>query len=85
MCPSVDVHAAHAADAFSAIVVENNWSLTLANKFLVQNIHHLQKRHIGVDVGDGVINKFPGSLGVLLSPDFEFEVHTLYVYRSLLI
>ncbi len=47
---AVDHHAAHAADAFAAIVVESDGIFALGDQALVDNIEHFEERHVFVDV-----------------------------------
>ena len=43
---AVDHHAAHAADAFAAIVVEGDRLLALLDQALVDDVEHLEERHV---------------------------------------
>ena len=46
---AVDHEAAHAADAFAAIVIESDRLLALGDQSLVDHVEHLEKRHVLVD------------------------------------
>ena len=47
---SVDHTAAHAADAFPAIIVEFNRFFAVQGQAFIDHIQHFQKRHVGMDV-----------------------------------
>ena len=66
---AVDDHAAGAADAFAAVVVEGDRLLALADEALVDDVEHLQERHVRRDVGRVVGDEPPLALAVLLPPD----------------
>ena len=40
---SVDIEAAHSANAFAAIVVEYNRILSFVDQLLIQDIHHFEE------------------------------------------
>ena len=47
---AVDHAAAHAADAFAAIVVEGDRLFALGDQVLVQHVEHFEERHVSADV-----------------------------------
>ena len=51
---AVDHDAAHAADAFAAIVVEGDGIFALLDEALVEDVEHFEEGHVLVDVGDVV-------------------------------
>ena len=49
---AVDHHAAHAADAFAAIVIESDGIFTLFDQAFVEDVEHFEEGHVLVDVGE---------------------------------
>jgi hypothetical protein len=47
---AVDHHAAHAADALAAVVVERDRLLAVERSALVEHVEHLEERHVRGDV-----------------------------------
>ena len=43
---AIDEHGAHATDAFAAIVVKRNRVAPFSDDFVVEDVHHLQERHV---------------------------------------
>ena len=74
---AVDYHAAGAADAFAAVVVEGDGALALFLEPLVENVEHLEKREVGADVVDFVALEAPFGVALFLPPDLEMEAHYL--------
>ena len=58
---AVDHDAAHAADAFAAVVIEGDRLLALVHELFVQDVEHLQERHVRVGVVDLVTDHAAGS------------------------
>ena len=75
MRDAVDHHAARAADAFAAIVLELNRLLAFFNQLFVDDIEHLQKGRVGADVVGGVFDEVAIARRGVLSPDVEFQIH----------
>ena len=72
----VDVEAAHAADAFAAVVVEaDGVSHGVGGELGVKDVEHLEERAVGRDVGDVVGLKSTFGSGVCLPPYMECEIH----------
>ena len=67
--------AAHAANAFAAIVIERHRLFTLGQQILVQYVEHFQKRHVLADVGRFVPRHAALVAGVLLPPHVEDDSH----------
>ena len=44
---AVDHEAAHAADAFAAVVIEGDRLFALVDERLVEHVEHLEERHVG--------------------------------------
>ncbi len=74
---AVDHEAAHAADAFAAIVVEGHRLFALRDQVLVQHVQHFEERHVVVDVGDFVAHHLALVAGVALPPDVKNDSHYL--------
>ena len=74
---AIDHAAAHAADAFAAIVVERHRVFALRDQILIQDVEHLEKRHVLVDVRDVVADHAALIVGVALPPDVQNDSHYL--------
>jgi hypothetical protein len=74
MRTTVDHRAAHAANAFAAVVVKSDGLLAGQRELFVDHIEHFQKGHIGGDIADAMGFKMPFLLGSVLTPDFEGEI-----------
>jgi hypothetical protein len=74
MSDTVDHEPAGAADAFAAIVVESDRFFAFRCQRFVQNVEHLQKRHV-LGGFDGVLDHFAGLRGAFLAPDMQSEFH----------
>src|SRR5262245_54601672 len=72
---AVDDEAAHPADTLAAVGVERDGVLPLANEPFVDDVEHLEERHVGRDVGGAVVFETPGRGASRLTPDFEIESH----------
>ncbi len=70
---SVDLHRAHAADAFAAIVVKGDRLLAFGNEALIHDVHHFQKGGVIGNVRRVDVLEMTG-LRAVLTPDFEVEV-----------
>ena len=73
--PAVDDDAAGAADALAAVVVEGDRVLALLDQALVDDVEHLEERHVRADVGRLVGDEAARRLRVLLPPDLERDLH----------
>jgi hypothetical protein len=76
---AVDHHAARAADALAAVVVERDRLLALQDQALVDHVEQLQERHLGRDPQRRIAHEAALALGVLLAPDVERQVDRLAV------
>ena len=65
---SVDHQRAGAADALAAIVGESDRFVALQGELVVQDVEHLQKRHVRIQVVRGIVDKAPPVLGARLAP-----------------
>ena len=75
--PTVDVEAAHAADAFATVVVEaDRMGDAVVDEVFVQDVEHLKERAVGRDAVYGIGLEMALGTGVFLSPDMECEVHS---------
>jgi hypothetical protein len=72
---TVDHHPARPADALAAIVVEGDRLLTLGGETLVECVEHLQEGHVLGDPVDLVDLEPTGTVGALLTPDLQDQVH----------
>src|SRR6266481_4980113 len=67
----VDQEAARAADALTTIVLEGYRFLAALDQSLVQDVQHLEERHVGGYVIDLVGHEPPGGVRILLPPDSQ--------------
>jgi hypothetical protein len=74
---AVDHHAAHAADAFAAVVVEGHRVVAVEDELLVEDVEHLQEARVRGDVLDVVADHPAGVGGSLLAPHAHLDVHYL--------
>ena len=72
---AVDQETARPADALAAIVVEGDRLFAAADQLFVQDVEHLQERHVGGHLLDLVGDELARRLRVFLPPDFQSEVH----------
>jgi hypothetical protein len=75
VCDPVDHEAARATDAFSTIVLERDRVLTLVDQILIENIEHLEKRHVGADIVKLIGREAALVFGVLLPPNMQGQLH----------
>ena len=59
----VDHHPARAADALAAVVVERDRLLAVGDEPLVDDVEHLEERHVGADAGRVEVSNAPGASG----------------------
>lgn len=78
MGDSVDHGPAHPADPFPAVMVKGHRIPSFPGQVLVEDIEHLQERHVRGDVVQGVLFKGAGGVGVALAPDFQIEGNGLH-------
>jgi hypothetical protein len=72
---AVDDHRAHAADALAAVMVERDRVAPLADETLIEQVHHLEERHVRLDPVDVVVGE-PASLARgMLPPDADRQLH----------
>jgi len=68
---AVDDQRARAADPFAAVVGERNRILALALEVVVDDVEHLEERHVRIQVRGLVFDKFAGLARAGLAPDPE--------------
>jgi hypothetical protein len=74
---AVDVASAGPADPFPTVALEGNGLLARSFKALVENVEHLEKRHMLVDVVHLVGLECASTLAVFLPPHIERDLHYL--------
>ena len=80
---AVDQEPARAADALAAVRVERDRIVALRDQPLVDDVEHLEKRHVGRDVGRrGSATSCPGCVGSRLAPDSQVDLHRTAHTRS---
>src|SRR5262245_26807724 len=67
---AVDHHAARSADPFAAIGVERNRILALGDEALIDDVEHLEERHVRIGLG-GVVHQPSRLRRGSLPPDFQ--------------
>ncbi len=72
---AVDHHAAGAADALAAVVLEGHRLLAAGDQLLVQEVEHLEERHVLGDVVELVGLERARGLGAVLTPDLQGQLH----------
>ena len=77
VCDAVDHEAAHAADAFAAIVIEGDGVFAFFDEGLVEDVEQFEHRHFAVLYLDGIADEFALGCWVLLAPDAQFHSHYL--------
>jgi hypothetical protein len=65
---AIDVHRTHTADTLAAVVVKCYGLLTLVDKVVVKDVHHLEERGVRRDVLNLVSLERTLALSVLLTP-----------------
>ena len=76
---AVDHQPAGAADAFPAVVLEGHGLLAFGDEPLVQQVEHLQERHVLAHAGHGVLHHGTGVGRPGLAPDPEGEIEGLHL------
>jgi hypothetical protein len=71
----VDDHAAGAADALAAVVVERDRLLVGEDQLLVEDVEHLEEGHVLGDVVEGVIDHRARCVRTLLPPHPKGDLH----------
>jgi hypothetical protein len=66
---AVDDHSASAADSFAAIVIECDGFFAALDQAFVDNVEHLEKRHVGRNVFSLVLDKLPRCFSIRLAPN----------------
>jgi hypothetical protein len=72
---AVDHDAAGAADPLTAVVVEGDRLLALVHETLVEDVEHLEERHLLGDAVDLIGLEAAGGVGTVLTPDLQGDVH----------
>jgi hypothetical protein len=68
---TVDHQRARATDAFAAVVRERDGLLAALVEPLVDDIEHLEERHLGTHIRRVVSLELPGRVRPLLTPDLQ--------------
>ena len=71
----VDHKAAGATDAFATIVLERDRILVLVDQILIENIEHLEKRHMVADIVELIGLKAALVVRFLLPPNMQRQLH----------
>ena len=74
---TVDVEGAHAANAFSAVVVEDEGLFSVVNEFLVEDVEHFEEGGVVGNVLHFALFEMSGVLGPVLLPIFYCERYIL--------
>jgi hypothetical protein len=69
MGDAIDNHATHAANAFTAIMIEGDRLIAAGGQLLVEQVQHLQKGLVRANAIEGIIGHTTLSLAILLPPD----------------
>jgi hypothetical protein len=72
---AVDHDTARTADALATVGVERHRLLALEGQPLVEDVEHLEERHVLADVLQAVGDHLTLGLGVLLAPDTNGDLH----------
>jgi hypothetical protein len=72
---AADDHAAGAADALAAVAVELDRFLALADEVLVEDVEHLEERHLLLDAAHCIIDEPALGLAAGLAPDLQVDCH----------
>src|SRR5689334_19144824 len=84
---SGNMHGTRTANSLPAIMIESNRIFSFADQSLIQNIKHLQERHLRRNVFHLIGFKSSFALVTALSPNLEREIHCIMFhafYASLL-
>src|SRR5258706_6155866 len=73
--PSVNEEPPRAADALAAIVLEGDGLLAVLYELLVQDVEHLEERHLGRHATDLVRDESSRRRRIFLPPDSQCEFH----------
>lgn len=74
---TVDVERAHTADAFAAVVVEDEGFFAFADEFFVEDVEHLEERGVVGDVVHLTGVEVTRILGAILLPVLDCERYVL--------
>jgi hypothetical protein len=72
---AVDDDAARAADALATVVVERHRLLAGLEQLLVEDVEHLEERHVVADVVELVGVQLPLGVSVCLAPHVDGDLH----------
>ncbi len=81
---TVDVEGAHAADALTAVAVENNGLLALVDELLVEHVEHFKEARSGGNVLDAIVDESTLFLGTALTPYLEVYINIVFHLDCLL-
>jgi hypothetical protein len=77
----VDHHPARAADALAAVVVERDRLVAVQDQALVDDVEHLEERHVGAHAGHVVGLERAEHVRARLPPGLERDVDRLIGHR----
>src|SRR4029453_8015861 len=72
---AADEKPARAANTFTTVRIKCDRILTLHDQRFVDDVEHLEKRHVRRHIVGDVIDKTTGLIRTWLSPHFEFDAH----------
>ena len=75
---SVDIERAHAADAFAAVVVEDDGLFVLLYELLVEHVEHFEEAAVGRNIVKMVGGKAAFFFGTALTPDFQIYADSFF-------
>ena len=75
---TVDVQRAHAADTFTAVVVEYYGFFALFDQLLVEHVEHFQERASGGNVVERIVDELSFLFRTTLTPNFQFYADILF-------
>jgi hypothetical protein len=75
---AVDDEAAGAANAFTAVMIEDNGDATARRELLIDDIEHLEEGHMLRDVGRAIRFETAFLRRGVLPPDVQCQVHGVF-------
>jgi hypothetical protein len=72
---AVDHSPTHAADAFTAVVIESDWLKSFESEPFIQHVDHFQERTVGADILESMFLKSAFRQGAVLSPNFHINIY----------
>ena len=72
---AVDQEAARSANPLAAVMIKGDRLFAAADQLFIQDVEHLQKRHVGRHIFDLIGDESARCRRVFLPPDCESQVH----------